>query len=312
LSNSFCFIGNRGPVADWTIGFTGNDEYNIVNVPQCEDAVPMTLPIESQKLDVHDFWNQASCGEALYLDAPDRDGYRRQSAERYRLEPYIEPFAAFASAARSRVLEIGVGLGADHLKFAEAGADLTGIDLTKRAIEHVTRRLALFNLHSNLQTGDAERLQFADASFDVVYSWGVIHHSPDTQRAVAEIHRVLRPGGTARIMIYHKWSLVGYMLWVRYALLRLRPWLSLAKIYSRYLESPGTKAYTCEEARSMFGAFGKVDIRTVLTHGDLLESDAGQRHQGALLRLARRMWPRPLLRRMFKSHGLFMLIVAIK
>jgi SAM-dependent methyltransferase len=268
--------------------------------------------VEIEKQDVHDFWQQASCGENLYLEGLDRPGYEAQSRERYRLEPYIPPFAAFDSAAGRKVLEIGVGLGADHQRFAEAGADLTGIDLTPRAIEHVRRRLALFGLHSDLSTGDAERLAFADATFDVVYSWGVIHHSPETPRAVAEIHRVLKPGGVARVMIYHTWSLVGYMLWVRYALLRLRPWTSLAQIYARYLESPGTKAYTCSQARAMFGRFATVDVSTVLTHGDLLESAAGQRHEGAMLAVARRIWPRTLLRRFASGHGLFMLITATK
>jgi hypothetical protein len=113
-------------------------------------------------------------------------------------------------------------------------------------------------------------------------------------------------------MIYHKWSLVGLMLWVRYALLGLRPWLSLTEVYARYLESPGTKAYSVAEARALFADLKEVGIRTVMTHGDLLESGAGQRHQGALLALARQIWPRRLLRRLFPNAGLFMLIEAGK
>lgn len=205
-----------------------------------------------------------------------------------------------------------MGLGADHQRFAESGAELYGIDLTDRAVEHTRRRLADFQLASKLGVGDAERLGFPDNFFDVVFSWGVLHHTPDTQRAVAEVHRVLKRGGTAKVMIYHKWSLVGYMLWLRYALLVLRPWRTLAYIYSRYLESPGTKAYSIAEARGLFSAFRGVSIRIVLTHGDLLESGAGQRHQGAVLALARRIWPRALLRRLLKRHGLFMLVEAKK
>ena len=266
----------------------------------------------SEKALVHDFWQQASCGEDLYLTGSDRDGYLDQARERYRLEPYIEEFAAFQTTRDRDVLEIGVGLGADHQRFAEAGARLTGVDLTGRAIEHVRRRFGLFGLRSNLRTDDAERLSFDDGKFDVVYSWGVIHHSPDTARAVSEIHRVLKPGGVARIMIYHKWSLVGYMLWLRYGLMRLRPFTPLSEIYSCYLESPGTKAYTVEEARSMFASFSRVDIRTVLTHSDLLESAAGQRHRGAALSVARKLWPRALLRRFAAGNGLFILITAVK
>ncbi|MEP7245911.1 MAG: class I SAM-dependent methyltransferase, partial [Gammaproteobacteria bacterium] len=198
----------------------------------------------TDKQAVREFWERASCGEDLYLAGLGREDYLAQASARYELEPYIESFADFAGSARRNVLEIGVGLGADHQRFAQEGAVLSGIDLTARAVEHVQRRLALFDLQSSLSKGDAENLRFANATFDIVYSWGVIHHSPDTPSAVAEIHRVLRPGGVARVMIYHTWSLVGYMLWMRYALLRLRPWTSLAHIYSRYLESPGTKAYS--------------------------------------------------------------------
>lgn len=268
--------------------------------------------MNESKRAVQDFWERASCGEDLYLDDSSRSAYAEQARRRYELEPFIEPFAGFDNARGRKVLEIGVGLGADHQRFAESGAILTGIDLTARAIEHVRRRLDLFGLISSLSVGDAENLQFDDSSFDVVYSWGVIHHSPDTRKAVREIHRVLRPGGTAKVMIYHTWSLVGYMLWVRYALFRLRPWTSLATIYARYLESPGTKAYSVRQARELFREFGSVEIVTTLTHGDLLDSEAGQRHSGALLELVRRMWPRSLLRKVAKRQGLFMLITAIK
>jgi SAM-dependent methyltransferase len=268
--------------------------------------------IHADKKEVQDFWERASCGEELYLRDAGRQGYIEQARRRYELEPYIAPFAAFRSAQGKKVLEIGVGLGADHQRFAEAGALLCGIDLTERAVAHARRRLELFGLPSALSQGDAESLSFPDEHFDVVYSWGVIHHTPDTRRAVAQIHRVLKPGGVAKVMIYHRRSLVGYMLWARYALLGLRPWMTLTEVYARYLESPGTKAYSVSGARQLFAAFSTVAIQTVLTHADLLESVAGQRHRGALVSIARRMWPRALLRRVASGHGLFMLISATK
>ena len=262
----------------------------------------------AEKAEVHDFWQEASCGEALYLAGHGATEYEAQAVERYRLEPYIAPFAGFTDAAGKDVLEIGVGLGADHQRFAEAGARLNGVDLTERAIEHTRRRLALFNLGSNLQVADAEQLPFPDNSFDIVYSWGVIHHSPDTPAAAREILRVLRPGGRFSVMIYHRRSFVGYLLWLRYGLLRARPLTSLDAIYARHLESPGTKAYSREEARSMFAGAERLSVQPVLTHADLLESLAGQRHEGALLRTARRLFPRGLIRRFFPDHGLYLLI----
>lgn len=259
--------------------------------------------------DVREFWDEASCGEALLLAKETDAGYAAQSAERYRLEPYIADFANWAEMSGKQVLEIGVGLGSDHEQFARAGADLTGIDLTPRAIEHSRRRLALAGLSSDLQIGNAEALPFADGSFDHVYSWGVLHHSPDTPKAIAEAMRVLRSGGTFAIMIYNKWSLVGLMLWARYGLARGRPLTSLKAIYARHLESPGTKAYTHSEALAMIAPFADhVAIRAELTHGDLLSSGAGQRHQGRILDLARRVWPRGLLKRVAANNGLFLLI----
>src|SRR2546430_2711346 len=97
--------------------------------------------MQSTKNEVLDFWEQASCGEALYLKDFTRDAYSAQARERYRLEPYIAEFADFAGARGKRVLEIGVGLGADHQNFAQAGAVLCGIDLTPRAVEHTQPRL---------------------------------------------------------------------------------------------------------------------------------------------------------------------------
>ena len=94
------------------------------------------LRVDDLKQEVRDFWNEASCGERLLLEASDKSGYLAQMAKRYALEPYIEGFAAFNHARDRDVLEIGVGLGADHQRFAENGARLTGIDLTDRAVEH--------------------------------------------------------------------------------------------------------------------------------------------------------------------------------
>ncbi len=268
--------------------------------------------MDTNKQAVHDYWEDASCGEALYLKGHNREDYLRQSEMRYKLEPFIMDFAEFPRYRNKKVLEIGVGLGADHQQFAEADAMLYGIDLTERAINHTVKRLETFGLSSSLQVGDAEELPFEDGTFDLVFSWGVLHHTPNTRKSLDEVFRVLKPGGEAKIMIYHKYSFVGYMLWIRYALVRLDLKATLNSIYSKYLESPGTKAYSVKEAQELFSKFEDVKITTVLTHGDLLTSDAGQRHKGVVLSVARLVWPRWIIRTFFKGHGLFMLITATK
>lgn len=272
-----------------------------------------TLAETHAKAEVAAFWEAASCGEAYAVGPSPREFYESQSRARYELEPYIRDFAQFESGANRDVLEIGVGMGADHMEWARSKPrTLSGLDLTERAIAFTTERLALYGLSSRLEVGDAERLPYADASFDVVYSWGVLHHSPDTPRAIDEVWRVLRPGGEARIMVYHTHSIVGYALWARYALMRGRPWMTMADIYARYLESPGTKAYTIDGARALFSRFARVDTRVELSVGDLMEGAAGQRHGGILLSAARRLWPRALLRRFMRQRGLFLLICAVK
>ena len=267
--------------------------------------------LDSKRM-VHDFWNQASCGEVLYLDGCTQEAYRMQAERRYALEPIIRDFAEFHLYRDKDVLEIGVGLGAEHQQFAEAGAKLKGIDLTERAILHTTARLKTFGLESELQTADAENLPYLSDSFDLVYAWGVLHHTPNTAQSVMEVYRVLKPGAEAKVMIYHKYSMVGYLLWVRYALLKLRPFTLLATIYDQYLESPGTKAYSIREAEILFQSFATVEIQTLLMHGDLLDSEVGQRHRGFLLTMVRRIWPRRLIKTLLRSHGLFMLIRATK
>jgi ubiquinone/menaquinone biosynthesis C-methylase UbiE len=268
--------------------------------------------VMQDKLNVKKFWNAASCGEEMLLPSKDKKGYENQKSIRYQWEPEILTFADFESYKGKKVLEIGVGLGCEHQMYAEAGAELTGIDLTPRAIENTKQRFAVYGLKSDLSVGDAESLSFTNDFFDLVYSWGVMHHSPNTEQCIAEAERVLKPGGDLKIMIYHKFSFVGYMLWFRYALMKGKPLTSLNTIYKKYLESPGTKAYSKKEAKYLLKNFRDVKIDTYLGHADLLTSGAGQRHRGAFLTFAKKIWPRRLIKYFFPTHGLFMTISAKK
>jgi len=262
---------------------------------------------------VRDFWNRAPCGEVYARGDELPERLEAQARARYELEPYLAEFARFADGRGRDVLELGVGMGADHLEWARSRPrSLTGIDLTPSAVAYTSQRLRLFGLASRVLVADVERLPLPDAAFDLVYSWGVIHHSPDTPAASLEIRRVLRPGGQARVMIYHRHSLVGYMLWLRYGLLAGRPRLGLRETYALHLESPGTKAYSLEEARRLFGGFSEVRVRTLLSPGDLLQGAVGQRHRSILLTAAKALYPRWAVKRLLAHHGLYLLIEATK
>lgn len=125
-----------------------------------------------------------------------------------------EPFGRYMKPeliSGKKVLEIGCGMGTHASMLARHGADLTAIDLTQRAIEATKRRFEVFNLKGNILRADAEKQPFADASFDFVWTWGVIHHSSSFESCLAEAARVLRPSGRIMMMVYYRPSLVYYV-----------------------------------------------------------------------------------------------------
>lgn len=221
---------------------------------------------------VESYWDQQTCGTGTEVTA----GLERFSPawfaaveeNRYRLEPYIHGVAQFTRHHGRTILEIGVGAGTDHLQWARAGCECHGVDLTAAAIETARRHLALYGFESDLRHLDAEVLPFADATFDVVYSWGVIHHSEDPARIIGEIRRVLKPGGRFIGMMYNRRSVAVARLWLRHALLAGRPWRSFRDIAWNHIESIGTKVYTIPELRALFGEFSDFAARSLITHSD--------------------------------------------
>jgi SAM-dependent methyltransferase len=245
------------------------------------------------------FWQEHPCGNK-FADAPpgSRRFYELVERHRYQKEWHIPAAAGFDQTNHLRVLEIGCGLGTDGAQFAKAGADYTGIDLTDAAVDLARRRFELFDLKGTFRVADAEQLDFPNDSFDLVYSHGVLHHTPDTQAAVREIHRVLRPGGRAVVMLYHRdsynyrvnisilrragvhllrWNagvkLVGLLTGeaedsLREHARRLkdeREYLSSQEFLSQNTDGAGNplaRVYARCEAEQLFSPFSKVELRT--------------------------------------------------
>jgi len=256
------------------------------------------------KSDVAEFWNAEPCGSRYLGDLREFD---KHAAERYRLEPFIADFAKFASSAGLRVLEIGVGMGADYEQWLKAEANATGVDLSTNSLARARARCEQSGLKPDLQLADAENLPFPDETFDVVYSYGVMHHSPDTEKCLREAGRVLKPGGTARVMLYHHASLTGLMLWLRYGIWRGQSFRRC--VYER-LESPGTKTFTKREVMKMMSEFDDVRIEQVFSPGDLLLHRPSSRFQAGPYRLVWKLFPRRLLSKVARPWGLFLLITA--
>lgn len=215
--------------------------------------------MRADKRSVHDFWDREACGER-YGDL--------QEEMRYRLEPEIARVAQFDDAAGMQVLEIGTGMGADLVRWARSGAIVTGVDLTVRAVALSRDRLSSQGLSGTVMQADAENLPFEDGSFDLVWSWGVLHHTPDADRALVEAARVLKPGGRYAVMVYHRRSWLAAAAWARWGLLRGRPQTTLREAVSN-VESPGTRAYTTSEVGAILHPYlDRLQARPVLTHWD--------------------------------------------
>lgn len=224
---------------------------------------------ETLKDRVRAYWEAEPCGTSTTDAQPGtRAFYADVERRRYELEPFIPSFAEFERWRGKRVLEVGVGLGTDFVQFARAGAVVSGIDLTEAAVEAVERRLQLDGLEADLRVADAEELPFPDGEFDLVYSWGVLHHTPNTECALSEVRRVLRPGGKAKIMLYSRRSWVALGVWLRYGVLRGAPHRTPRELLARWMESPGTKAYTQTELDALFADFSEVQYERFVTPYD--------------------------------------------
>ena len=239
-------------------------------------------------------------GTREYFDAIERDRYQSYA-------PWLRQAIGFDQYAGKQLLEVGFGTGTDLLQFARGGALVTGVDLTPRSIEIARRRFEVYGLPGEFLVGDGENLSFPDASFDVVYSFGVLHHTPDTERALGEIHRVLKPGGKAIVMLYHRASLYYWAsLVVKHGLLRGELFKeSIGEIMSRRVEysetggRPLVKVYTRAEVRRMFRIFRE----------SWIQINQLTRHE---LRPFGRMLPDGLFQRLAHRFGWNLLITANK
>jgi SAM-dependent methyltransferase len=228
--------------------------------------------LAEEKVRAREQWAQDPCG-AEY-DREHQLGTREffDAIERHRYSeyaPWMQRVMGFDRFRGARLLEIGCGMGTDLLQFARGGARCTGIDLTPRSVEITRHRFALYDARGVFMIADGEHLPFASESFDVVYSNGVLHHTPDTAAAIREVHRVLRSGGTAKVMLYHRNSL-NY--WFEIILRRgvlggefLRG-RSAEEIMSRVIEfsdhdaRPLVKVYSRKQARELFREFREVAV----------------------------------------------------
>jgi SAM-dependent methyltransferase len=154
-------------------------------------------------------WTEDPCGISRVkdLEPGTKEFYERVDRSRYdEYAPWMKSTLNFSSYPSQKVLEIGFGMDTDLFQFACAGSDVSGIYLSPIHLDIARKRFLLYEKNADLRLADAEDMPFDNETFDVVYSFGTLHHTPNANKAIGEIHRVLKPGGLAIFGVYHKYS----------------------------------------------------------------------------------------------------------
>jgi SAM-dependent methyltransferase len=198
--------------------------------------------------DITAYWDSHIHDLAIVTNPVGTPGFFRQLDEyRYEKLNYLPRLVDFDSYRGKTLLEIGCGAGVDLVRFARAGAVVTGVDLSRTAIDLARQNIAQNGLDASLQIMNGEALQFADDSFDVVYAHGVLQYTADTAKMVSEIHRVLRPGGEAILMVYNRISWLNLMRRV-------------TKVPLEHEDAPVLKKFSIAEFKQLLKPFKRYTI----------------------------------------------------
>ena len=198
--------------------------------------------------DITAYWDSHIHDLAIVTNPVGTPGFFRQLDEyRYDKLNYLPRLVDFDSYRGKTLLEIGCGAGVDLVRFARAGAVVTGVDLSRTAIDLARQNIGQHGLDASLQIMNGEALQFADDSFDVVYAHGVLQYTADTGKMVSEIHRVLRPGGEAILMVYNRISWLNLMR-------------KVTKVPLEHEDAPVLKKFSIAEFKQLLKPFKRYTI----------------------------------------------------
>lgn len=193
--------------------------------------------------------------------------YKKVDEVRYLQEPYLLDFFHKLLQPTLVSLEVGCGLGTDLRTFSKSGLKIVGLDYSPENAYLSNLGLQVYNLKGKTVSGDAECLPFPDNSFDLVYSWGCLHHSPNTRKCINELYRVLRHGGTAMVMLYHKgyqyyYMLLCYILGCKWIKKSLQDYISF-----KYDKAPLSQLFSKKQLYTFFKDFEDINIQIVTFGG---------------------------------------------
>jgi ubiquinone/menaquinone biosynthesis C-methylase UbiE len=226
------------------------------------------------KREIQKQWDSDPCGASTVASDNSESAIFYGAIRDYRYKvygPWFDAMMRFDDTKHQDILEIGVGLGSDHLRFAQNCNRMTAVDLSREHLRHARQHLAMEGLSTDAVYGDAEQLGFSNETFDTVYAFGVLHHTPDIRAALSEIHRVLRPGGTAIIGLYH---LHSWFFWIQTFLVNGMLKGGLWKKGPRRLMSeieyrkdsnsatPIVRVYSRRQVTKLFRRFSRLELHT--------------------------------------------------
>lgn len=232
------------------------------------------MPLSADLREIQKQWDANPCGAStVAAEAPESaQFYRAVRTHRYQVYgPWFDQVMQFDAMTGLDILEIGVGLGSDHYRFAQNGNRMTALDLSREHLRHTNRHLSFEGLSTEAVYGNAEQLGFASESFDAVYAFGVLHHTPNIDAALQQVHRVLKPGGTALIGLYHRDS---WFFWIQTLLVNgllegglwrkgFRKLMSEIEYrVDRDSAMPLVRVYSRRQVRKLCHRFSSVEIRT--------------------------------------------------
>jgi ubiquinone/menaquinone biosynthesis C-methylase UbiE len=211
--------------------------------------------------DVAAFWNARPCNvRHSARDVGSREYFDEVEAKKYFVEPHIPPFAAFPNWNGKKVLEIGCGIGTDTMNFARNHAHVTAVDVSEGSLNIARQRAAIYGLSDRIRfvLADAEQLSAAvpPETYDLVYSFGVIHHTPRPMRVIEQIRQYVRSGSTVKLMVYHRRSLKVLGILARHAPSAIR---ARDEVIARHSEAatgcPVTYTYGVRDVQRLLSGF---------------------------------------------------------
>jgi 2-polyprenyl-3-methyl-5-hydroxy-6-metoxy-1,4-benzoquinol methylase len=213
---------------------------------------------------VRSYWDRRPCN-IRHSPKPvgSREYFDEVEARKYFVEPHIPGFAQFERWKGKKVLEVGCGIGTDSTNFARAGADLTAVDLSEKSLAVCRQRLDLYGLQGRLYQANAEELSqvVPVENYDLIYSFGVIHHTPHPERVFDELRKYCGPRTELRIMLYSKWS--WKTAWIVATYGRGAIW-DAERLIARYSEAetgcPVTYTYSFDEVRRLMKGYDVVEL----------------------------------------------------